>query len=249
MFFTKNTNNKKDDDTKTIDEVISNDPFEFLNVKFKSIDLEIKSGEKFEVRYHGPKYRKPTAELDNDELSVIEPDLREKEIFHWEKSFFKVEIHSGNGKVTITVPKENELNDVILNLASGNVKLSSLKINSFELESSSGNLDGENVRIASLDLNVTSGNIAFNQVRIVDGEISVTSGNMRLIDSRVEHELSVSTVSGDNLVKNTQVAEVNLHSVSGDNRIFGEKQTHGRVGQQDGSFLRMNTVSGDNQVE
>lgn len=247
MFFTKRTNG--DSDTQTIDEIISNDPFELLNVNFKSFDLEIKAGEKFEIHYHGPKYRKPTVKVDHDETIIKEPDLKEKEIFHWEKSFFKMEIHSSKGKVTIMVPKETELTEVNLNLASGDVRLSSLKISSLELESNSGDVDGENLRIASLDLSATSGDVAFNRLRLISGDISVTSGDTRLIESRIEHELSISTVSGDNLVKNTQVAEANLNTVSGENQIFGEKKTHGSVGQQDGSFLRMNTISGDNLIE
>lgn len=247
MFFTKH---KDDNDIKIIDTVLTEDEFDRVKTDFSSFDLKIKAGNSYKVEYHGPAYIKPEIKLDDDTLEITEPDLREKEIKRWEKGSFKIELNfSTKASVTVTVPKNRPLEELDLKLRSGNVDLSDFASDEIELESASGNLTVEDIRVGSFDATVNSGDIVFDNVRLDDSEISLTSGNFKLLNSRIMNQMSIATVSGDNLVQNTQVAEANLHTVSGDNRIFGEQMKRGKVGQDDGSFLRMTTISGNNRIE
>lgn len=247
MFFTKAK--KDDDDIKTIDQVLSNDSFDALRVDFKSLNLEVKAGNKFEIKYHGSEYKKPEIDEDDGVMNVKEPDVRDKEIKRWEKGFFKIEVHSSHdGEVTITLPQETELEQFDLHMMSGNVRMKQFAINDLQVESMSGNLDGKTLKLGTIDISVTSGNINLDEVRAKAGEISLTSGDFRLENSRVSDKLEVSTVSGDNLVKNIQVGRCHLSTVSGNNRIFGKKSKKAEI-SGNASLLKMATVSGDNTVE
>lgn len=246
MFFEK----KNDDDLKVIDETISTDSFVDLKINFKSCDLKLVSGDHFEIHYHGEKYRKPIVKNEQGVTTIDEPDVKSKEISCLEKGFFKIEINrDSQSEVTIVVPEEITLNEINIVLMSGDSELEKLKINEFNLESMSGDLSIKEAKIESLDVSTTSGDVKFNQVKIANGEVDLTSGDFEMVDSRISNKLKIETVSGDNLVKRTQVAHCKLSSISGDNTINHQKSQEGAVGIQDGSILKMTTISGDNRVE
>lgn len=246
MFFDK----KNDDDLKVIDEILSTDSFTGLKINFKSSDLKLKAGNHFEIRYHGEEYRKPIVESDQNVTTVREPDVKSKEISRWEKGLFKIEIdRRSQSEVTITVPAELTLSELNILLMSGDSDLGKLKIHKFNYESMSGDLNIKEAKIDNLDISSTSGDIDFDQIKIVDGKVNLTSGDFEMLDSRISNKLRVETVSGDNLVKRTQVANCKLSSVSGSNTINHQKSKEGSIGIQDGSVLKMTTISGDNRVE
>lgn len=247
MLFTKKSD---DDDVKTIDEVLSTKDFATLKIEFKSCDLEIKAVDHFEVHYHGAEYRKPTVENDHAVTTVKEPDVKSKEISRWEKGFFKIEVNrTSQSKVTITVPKGTVLDELDVSLMSGDTSLNQLEVSEFNYESMSGDLTVKTVKIGSMDISGTSGDMSFSEVKVDEGEIDLTSGDFEMGDSRITKKLQIDTVSGDNLIKHTQVARCKLSTVSGSNLINGHKNKEGQIGVQDGSILKMTTVSGDNRIE
>ncbi len=248
MIFDKNKESKNN--LKIIDEVLTNDEFDSLRVHFKNLDLKVKAGDKFEVRYHGSKCCKPKASLDNGILTLTQTNAKNKETAHWETTFFKIEINYTRGnQVTVTIPRDKNLDELDEKTMSGDIQLENIDLNQIKIESVSGDLKLKTVKTNSITVKIASGDIKMNEVRLDEGKLDLKSGDFELSDSRINRQLKASTISGDNIVKNTQVATCQLSTVTGDNEIMGKEADNGKVGEQDGSLLELNSVSGDNQVK
>lgn len=246
MFFSK------EDEVKTIDEVLTSDPFISLDINFTDIDLKMEIGDHFEVHYHGPSDKKPLLTQDDQLLKLKEPDVKRKNGKVWKKGVFKVEVITSNdvGRVKIIVPKDQQLNEVKLNFASADVGIKDININNLYFNSASGDLRIENSDLIKIDFTVVSGDLKLDNVKVTSGKSNMISGDFDMKNSQILKKLKVETISGNNKVENTEVDQCDLSSISGDNLIFGGKATLAQVGQEtNGSRLNLSTVSGDNIVK
>lgn len=250
MFFFKNDKSESNEDKEWVDELLSKDEFYSLRTNLKDIDLEIKCGHIFEITYRGPKYKKPTVENDGGEILISEPDLKNREIKRWEKGFFKLEIDfSSKSEIVVTIPERTKLDELEIISKNGDVKFDKLNVEDANVEITSGDFSARSLRSEDIEATVTSGDVILNQARIGRGDFSLTSGDFKLKTGRVVENLTVETVSGDNVVSNTQVDQCELSAMSGDNFLFGKKVASGLVGMEDGSILKLSTISGDNRIE
>ncbi|MGX4701970.1 hypothetical protein [Lactobacillus gasseri] len=90
MFFSKSDESKD----KVINEVLSNDSFNNLNLDLINLDLKVETGDKFEVHFYGPEDEKPSVELKDDTLQIKEPKLDHQHGKFWRKGFVEVNIVS-----------------------------------------------------------------------------------------------------------------------------------------------------------
>lgn len=245
MFFTKD----KENDPKNIDEVLSTASFSTLEIDFNSLDFNIKAGNKFEVKYQGPKYKKPEIQIDHETMIIKEPDVRDKEIKRWEKGFFKIEINTeAKAKLAVVIPNNHVLDEIDLHLKSGDTHLDGITVNDFEMEEMSGNLLAKNIQFSNLSVCLNAGDIDLQEIRLDAGEISLSSGNFSIKKARIDHKFSVDTVSGDNLASQVKVDKCQLKAVNGINRILENERDEAQFGRGE-SLLEMTTVSGNNTVE
>ncbi len=101
MFFNKNDETKD----KVVDEVLSSDSFNNLNLDLIDLDLKVETGNKFEVHYCGSEDEKPSVGLKDDTLEIEELRVERKHGKFWRKDFIEVNIvsQSDSGALVVTV--------------------------------------------------------------------------------------------------------------------------------------------------
>lgn len=234
---------KKKVEVSKVDKTLGTDPFKKLKVDFKSLNLALNAGDHFEIHYNGPEDNEPELEQKGDQLILTQENSNSHD-FQWQKGIFKIEFSQGEGKVTITVPQDAELEEVDTKCKSGNVSVDGVNVKETNLETLSGNLRVQNTKLEDANFLLVSGNLNVKQTKITKGIAHLTSGNFNMKQSRVGEQMKVKTVSGDNFVKETQVDRCEARTVNGDVSI-ANKKNH----VDDGSELFLSTVSGDNRVE
>lgn len=234
---------KKKVEVSKVDKTLGTEPFKKLKVDFKSLNLTINAGDHFEIHYNGPEDNEPELQQNEDQLILKQISTKSHD-FQWQKGIFKIEFSQGEGKVTVTVPKDQEIEEVEVECKSGNVAVDGVKLKKADLETLSGNLRVQNSKLSDVSLLLVSGNLNIKQTEIIQGIAHLTSGNFTMKQSRVVQDMKVKTVSGDNYVKETQVDRCEAQTVNGDVSI-ANKKNH----VDDGSELFLSTVSGDNRVE
>lgn len=249
MFF-HDKMNRKNGESSTIDEILNTDAFNSLRIDFKSLDLKIEGGNKFEIRYQGPEVNKPELRNENGIVILKETNNSIERMKNWGHKHIKIEVNiTESALVYITIPKTVELENLQAVLASGDCNISDVAIKEISITAFSGDLKAQNIRTNSFDAEVTSGDITFAKMRVDQSNLSLTSGDFKIENSRIEDQLFVSTTSGDNYVKNTKADRYNLNTMNGDNLLFGELLDNVVTNRKEGSLISLKTISGDNVVE
>ena len=242
----------KNDKIEKVDKILTNEAFEELQVDFADINLAIESGDHYEVHYHGPEDKQPVVIQNEQQLRLKQPETDRKNGKFWQKGLFKIEVVTSSdvGKVKITVPKDHQLREAYIGLASGDTRIQDVNLDELEFSSASGDLKIDRLKVAKLSLSIVSGDAKLDQLKVDSGNADLTSGSFLLKNSQITKSLAVTTVSGDNLIENVEVDQCDLTTLSGDNTIFGGKATHAQIGKEtNGSHLKMSAVSGDNIVK
>lgn len=248
MFFDKN----EDNNVKRVDEVLSNDSFDKLNVDLVDIDFALVGGDQFEVHYRGPEDKKPVVTNAGEVLELKEPKVERKNGKFWKRNHVEINIirQDDVGTLKVTIPVDHKLSNVTVKLTSGDAVMKQLELETLTFVSLSGDLDLKKVKVDEVAITETSGDIKLKKVLLNRGKIKIVSGDFTIKDSQILDDLDVATTSGDNLAENIEVDQCDLKTVVGDNSIFGGKSTHAQVGKEtNGSHLGMHTVSGDNTVK
>lgn len=248
MFFSKN----EEDKAKLVNEVLSKDSFDKLNIELIDIDLKIEFGNSFEIHYRGPLDEKPSVEFKNDVLEVKEPKVDHNHGKFWKKGFIEVNIvsHNDSGNLVVTVPDGHHLSEIKTTTVSGDTDIKNLIVDSLAVFAVSGDINLNKVQSDEVKLTTTSGDIDLKKVAVRQGKVKLTSGDFKIEDSTVFDELKVSTTSGDNLVKDVKAAQYRLSTLSGDNSLFGKNRSTEKVnsGNSEGTIV-LSTLSGDNTVK
>lgn len=246
MFFKNKT---KKDETELVNEILTNDSFELLNIEVSGLDVIIKEGKKFEVSFHGSKYNVPQLNFEDDRLLIKEPDVHAQDISRWEKGFFRIEITHAPGQLLVSLPEDTNLKSVNVKSASGDISIADLKANELNIVLSSADVVVESSEVKDLTVATTSGDIRLQHIKLKKGDINLTSGDFKIENSVVSELLEVNTVSGDNTVKETKFKSYCLQTKVGENRIFGKQANHAEFLNASAAKLKLSTISGDNTVE
>ena len=248
MFFNKSDESKD----KVINEVLSNDSFDNLNLDLINLDLKVETGDKFEVHFYGPEDEKPSVELKDDTLQIKEPKLDYQHGKFWRKGFVEVNIvsQSDNGNLIVTVPEGHHLSAIIVSSVSGDTNFKNLSLDSLAISVVSGDVSLRTVQTDEVKLTTTSGDIGLKEVTVKRGKAQLVSGDFTLKNSLVLDKFKVSTTSGDNLVEDVKAAKYQLRTLSGDNSLFGKNGTRAEVNSTNNTgTIILSTLSGDNTVK
>jgi lia operon protein LiaG len=131
---------------------------------------------------------------------------------------------------------ETILEELKINVVSGDVIVQDIVTGKLSLETVSGNIKIEELIAEKIKIGSNSGDTI---VKDYAGDIdaSSTSGSISLIEGRENEDVEASAVSGDILVEQGAVSDMKLESTSGDIRI--------KLPEDSQFYLDINTVSGD----
>jgi lia operon protein LiaG len=137
--------------------------------------------------------------------------------------------------VDIYIP-EIMLEDMDINVVSGNIKVEDLKVDELVIDSTSGDMKLDKISSEKIRIESTSGDVA---VRDYTGNIDVsnTSGDISLMSGTENEDIFVKSVSGDIFIEQDGVSDMEIGVTSGDIRI---------ALPQDSEFkLNASTLSGE----
>lgn len=229
---------------KIVDETLLEEQFNSIRTELKSLDLEIKTGDNYEVHFSGEESKKPTVEMVDDTVIIKQPKKPEIRGIY-------VSVNLSAEKLVIIVPKDKTktLDDIRLSSASGDIAISNIIGEDLKVNLASGDLKLKNVFLENGEINVASGGIDIDQLETMDLQASAASGNIKMKDSKFWGTADLSAVSGNLTVSGTSFRTYNLKTVSGESRLFNSSSKSIKKGTGQKPELKLSTVSGNNTVK
>ncbi|MGT2667141.1 DUF4097 family beta strand repeat-containing protein [Streptococcus rifensis] len=115
----------------------------------------------------------------------------------------------------ISLPKDYSLNNLSLNLGSGDFQLKELTILGCSIALGSGDVTLEQASIAKAEVNLGSGDVEVVDSKVHQTTVNTGSGDIELTSSHLE-DVNLNTASGDIIVTNTQTNSSMIVANSGD---------------------------------
>ena len=188
---------------------ISDDAEEFLslNLDIKSSNLQIKTGDKFEVKTNNSNIK-----YSNENGSI---KIREDKITNW--FFGKIDI----GELIIYIPENmKQIDEVKINIGAGTVFIEQLNTKNLYLDLGAGNVAIDKLTVSEESkINGGAGNININSGEIANVDLDLGVGNTKI----------KSDITGNSNI-NTGVGELNLYlSLDADNYKINVNKGLGKI--------------------
>lgn len=162
---------------KQINKVLNKTSFSSLIINSESSDVIIKLGEYYVVRYKGGEKVKPSIENKDGQLIIRQ--------------------NSGSNDssvITITVPKDAELNQIDLKSEAGDVTLEGMKLQTVQLNAEEGDIMFKNIALNNGQINAEEGDINLAQIKAKtgttvkseQGDVTVSDSNFKGYDFATE---------------------------------------------------------------
>ena len=169
---------------------ISDDAEEFvsINLDIKSSNLQIKTGDKFEVKTNNSNIK-----YSNENGSI---KIKEDKVANW--FFGKIDI----GELIIYIPENmKQIDEVKINIGAGTVFIEQLNTKNLYLDLGAGNVEIDKLTVSEeLKINGGAGNININSGVIANVDLDLGVGNTKI----------KSDITGNSNI-NTGVGELNLY--------------------------------------
>lgn len=188
---------------------ISDDAEEFLslNLDIKSSNLQIKTGDKFEVKTNNSNIK-----YSNENGSI---KIREDKLTNW--FFGKIDI----GELIIYIPENmKQIDEVKINIDAGTVFIEQLNTKNLYLDLGAGNVAIDKLTVSGESkINGGAGNININSGEIANVDLDLGVGNTKI----------KSDITGNSNI-NTGVGELNLYlSLDADNYKINVNKGLGKI--------------------
>ena len=188
---------------------ISDDAEEFvsLNLDIKSSNLQIKTGDKFEVKTNNSNIK-----YSNENGSI---KIREDKLTNW--FFGKMDI----GELIIYIPENmKQIDEVKINIGAGTVFIEQLNTKNLYLDLGAGNVAIDKLTVSEESkINGGAGNININSGEIANVDLDLGVGNTKI----------KSDITGNSNI-NTGVGELNLYlSLESDNYKINVNKGLGKI--------------------
>jgi len=254
----------------------STEPFENIDIKLLDANVEIIVANNYGYEFSYTGTRDPRVEVRNGTLTVVEnKDNWRLNLFGWNWQNWVLFDASANLKVY--VPRSATLNNVSLNMASGNtvfngsqmsikdltcnsmsgnIKFTDLKLDQLTLDVASGDVELNNVSAIKANINMMSGWLHYSGAKLDSMTLNMTSGNLRL-DGEITKLLQLRMISGDStivLAGNKDDYSFELNKISGSVKVDGQRIDWGFDGPGShtipsstgrGGHISIDTTSGD----
>lgn len=193
--------------------------FKNISASTDTTDISIQEGDTYQIKYVGPKDRKPKMYVENDTLYVEKNHNMEFFVFNFGMN--------QNDSVEITVPKDTDFEKVDLN---GNVSdffLSDVSIEKFRSNVDTGDIHVEDSKIADSKIETDTGDIKFEAVDMQDATLSTDTGDIsiRSLGSKDDFNMDFSTDVGDILVNGKEYNDTYRKHVDTNRTIHASTDT------------------------
>lgn len=209
---------------------ISDDAEEFLslNLDIKSSNLQIKTGDKFEVKTNNSNIK-----YSNENGSI---KIREDKLTNW--FFGKIDI----GELIIYIPENmKQIDEVKINIGAGKVFIEQLNTKNLYLDLGAGNVEIDKLTVYDESkINGGAGNININSGEIANVDLDLGVGNTKI----------KSDITGNSNI-NTGVGELNLYlSLESDNYKINVNKGLGKITFNDDKILDDTIIgNGENYIK
>lgn len=209
---------------------ISNDAEEFvsINLDIKSSNLQIKTGDKFEVKTNNSNIK-----YSNENGSI---KIKEDKVANW--FFGKIDI----GELIIYIPENmKQIDEVKINIGAGTVFIEQLNTKNLYLDLGAGNVEIDKLTVSEeLKINGGAGNININSGEIANVDLDLGVGNTKI----------KSDITGNSNI-NTGVGELNLYlSLDADNYKINVNKGLGKITFNDDKILDDTIIgNGENYIK
>lgn len=209
---------------------ISDDAEEFLslNLDIKSSNLQIKTGDKFEVKTNNSNIK-----YSNENGSI---KIREDKLTNW--FFGKIDI----GELIIYIPENmKQIDEVKINIDAGTVFIEQLNTKNLYLDLGAGNVAIDKLTVSEESkINGGAGNININSGEIANVDLDLGVGNTKI----------KSDITGNSNI-NTGVGELNLYlSLDADNYKINVNKGLGKITFNDDKILDDTIIgNGENYIK
>ena len=209
---------------------ISDDAEEFLslNLDIKSSNLQIKTGDKFEVKTNNSNIK-----YSNENGSI---KIKEDKVANW--FFGKMDI----GELIIYIPENmKQIDEVKINIGAGTVFIEQLNTKNLYLDLGAGNVEIDKLTVSEeLKINGGAGNININSGEIENVDLDLGVGNTKI----------KSDITGNSNI-NTGVGELNLYlSLDADNYKINVSKGLGKITFNDDKILDDTIIgNGENYIK
>ena len=209
---------------------ISDDAEEFLslNLDIKSSNLQIKTGDKFEVKTNNSNIK-----YSNENGSI---KIKEDKLTNW--LFGKIDI----GELVIYIPENmKQIDEVKINIGAGTVFIEQLNTKNLYLDLGAGNVTIDKLTVSEESkINGGAGNININSGEIANVDLDLGVGNTKI----------KSDITGNSNI-NTGVGELNLYlSLDADNYKINVNKGLGKITFNDDKILDDTIIgNGENYIK
>lgn len=209
---------------------ISDDAEEFLslNLDIKSSNLQIKTGDKFEVKTNNSNIK-----YSNENGSI---KIKEDKVANW--FFGKMDI----GELIIYIPENmKQIDEVKINIGAGTVFIEQLNTKNLYLDLGAGNVTIDKLTVSEESkINGGAGNININSGEIANVDLDLGVGNTKI----------KSDITGNSNI-NTGVGELNLYlSLDADNYKINVNKGLGKITFNDDKILDDTIIgNGENYIK
>lgn len=209
---------------------ISDDAEEFLslNLDIKSSNLQIKTGDKFEVKTNNSNIK-----YSNENGSI---KIKEDKLTNW--LFGKIDI----GELIIYIPENmKQIDEVKINIGAGTVFIEQLNTKNLYLNLGAGNVAIDKLTVSEESkINGGAGNININSGEIANVDLDLGVGNTKI----------KSDITGNSNI-NTGVGELNLYlSLDADNYKINVNKGLGKITFNDDKILNDTIIgNGENYIK
>lgn len=137
-----------------------------INVDVDVADVNIVIGENYSISYEGSESLEPVVNVSNGVLAVKQKSV---------KIMTDVNLKC---KITVTVPAGTKLDDVVVSVDAGKIKVQDLTIRDLAMEADAGNIKLSNCVVERAYIDVDAGDIDMSDSSIDKSEIGADAGNI-----------------------------------------------------------------------
>ncbi|MET3644399.1 DUF4097 family beta strand repeat-containing protein [Streptococcus gallinaceus] len=196
------------------------DDFNQLSLHFGSLDISIFPTEEKNAYLLADSTNQLEIENKDGHLNIRQSFNKQKEKFSFGFNMeflikgILTEVFSGN-TIKLYIPQDKKLEQVSIQLGSGDVMTRHLAITSGTIQTGSGDMDLKQCQLTQVKLSAGSGDMDLRSCQVKKGIIQIGSGDISLTDSTINYS-QIQLGAGDMEINKSQLEQVTLQSASGD---------------------------------
>jgi hypothetical protein len=186
-----------------------------VSLAFASDDITIVRGDRFGYTVTGSYSQKLSTELTADRLVIKQENQHAWLDFGWDGMVMFGQGSWRGAQVTVYIPEDMTVSTFDVNVASGDLTIDSVAVESMIVNGASGDFSANNMVADRIDMNIISGNIRMDSIDAGVFNLSGASGDVTATNLVVERAMSVNLLSGDVRISGDLRGDIELRGASG----------------------------------